>query len=281
MSWLVDRADRSGRVARWAVTVTLVAGCGGASPPCESGETALVDGVSCARAGVVETWLERLAARPLSSAQRSRVLVALHRRAQSDRAGLDAGLSRIDAALAALDAAPAGFDAATARAQAVYAVHAGDGPLPAADWPEIASVREAALAVWETSDADRVALTEMDVEGWIRFASLCREAQGASPLKLSIADRLPAYRAIRARFAAGPTADRVGMVLLGGSWQRVAAAWQAAPYAAQRGWIDSAPLPPPMVADSRAYLEAVTAGSPAAHATAIEIALGAVPLHVP
>ncbi len=262
-----------------AAALAVGTGCSVAPDPlCPPGADDFVPGVSCEEVGVVERWIERLSARPLTDTQRQKVLTDLAARAGEDGAGVRDAMARAQGALDALDQVPAGLDAARARATANFEAHRGGGPFPKAEWPEIDAVRDASAAIWTTDDGDRLALTEMDIEGWIRFASLCREVQGGTPLKLSIADRVPAYHAIVARFDAGPTADRLGMVAIGGGWRWMSARWRRATFDAQQTWMGSAPLPGPMTGTSRDYLDAVTLGSPAAHATAIEIAFGPLPL---
>lgn len=256
----------------------LGTGCGRSEPPlCEDRDGELIAGLSCAEAWAAEDWVERLAARPLDGVARQRLLGALRTRASSDPASVREALASAKAEDEAMRGAPAGLDAARVRAHANYVAHRGGGPFPTEDWPVVSSVRDGLVAVWAVDEGDEIALTEMDVEGWIRFASLCREVQGGTPLKLSIADRVPAYRAVTQRFEAGPTADRMGIVSLGGGWMWLARTWQTASFERQQAWMGTAPLPGPMTTNSLGYLQAITAGSPAAHATAVEIALGPVP----
>lgn len=260
----------------WSLGV--VGGCASSSDPiCPTSEGELVEGIPCERADQVARWIERLAARPLSKPQRDKVMGELQARAGTDRVAFDAAIRRVEEALGVLESAGRGVDAARVRAQANHAAHRGEGPLPRERWPAVDGVRKAAVSVWSADDDDRLVLTEMDIEGWIRFASLCREAQGGTPLKLSVGDRLPGYREVVTRFEQGPTSDRLGLVLLGGSWRWMAQRWMSASYDEQQAWIGSAPFPPPMTGTSRDYLSAVTAGSPKAHVDAWQEALGPIP----
>jgi len=261
------------------IGLSLQLGCGGGEeePVCATDEGELVPGLACEAARAAESWIERLAARPLDAVAQQRLMTALQAQATRDPEAVGAALVAARAEDETMRDAPRGQDAAQARAHANWVAHRGGGPFPKDRWPTVDSVRDGIVAVWATSDEDELALTEMDVEGWIRFASLCREVQGGTPLKMSIADRVPAYRAVTDRFSAGPTADRLGIVSLGGGWGFLSRTWHSAAYARQQSWIRTAPLPGPMTTNSLGYLRAITAGSPAAHMAAVEMTLGPVP----
>jgi len=113
------------------------------------------------------------------------------------------------------------------------------------------------LAIWARSDEEKLALTEMDIEGWIRLASLCREVQGGTPLKMSVASSEQIYRTLSAEFDGLKRDDQLGRVAVGPFWPEVEAHWKSASYEQQQAWIRVTPLPPPMTATSRAYVDAV------------------------
>ena len=169
--------------------------------------------------------------------------------------------------------ATSGLGGAEGRAAAVYAAWAGTSLIAPAR-AELWGVQNRALAVWARHDGDRLALTEADIEGWIRYASLCREAQGGTVLRISVADRVTVYRMLVDRFSTGSRADRIGLAAIGGYWTQVRDAWGSASYSVQRGWIDRAPLPPPMTASSLGYAEAVSEGDVSAHARVLIEQLG-------
>ena len=74
-------------------------------------------------------------------------------------------------------------------------------------------VTKAAIAVRARSDEHQMALTEMDI-GWIRLASLCREVQGATPMKLSVAQREQIYLRLSRAFSEESRAEMIGRVSL-------------------------------------------------------------------
>jgi hypothetical protein len=226
----------------------------------------------CRDAGVARDWLERLAGRPLTAGDGPIV-----DRAIAEAFVADPGATRTWlAAMAARDAEIAALRdlaGAEARSTAVYEAQAGRSFVDASR-SALWTVQKRALAVWAYDDADRLALTEADVEGWIRYASLCREAQGGIPLRISVADRVAVYRMLVDRFTHGTRADRVALSAVGGWWSQIHKAWAAASYDEQRAWISAAPLPPPMTASSLGYAEAVFQGDVAIHARVLAGTLG-------
>ncbi len=137
------------------------------------------------------------------------------------------------------------------------------------------------VAQWTADDEERLSLSEVDIEGWILYGSLCREAQGAPVLKLSVADRVHVYRQLQERFQAAPREEQVAMVSLGAFWEPVRGAWSMATYKQQQGWIAAAPLPPAMTATSLGYATTLYEGDLTRHATVLHHHLGPLPLHLP
>jgi hypothetical protein len=252
-----------------------LAGCG-STPTCTAGDVVLAQHegstLVCRDAGVAKDWIERLAGRPLTAGDGPVVDRAVADAFRADPAATRAWLAEMasrDAEIAALR----DLAGAEARATAVYEAHAGRS-LVDAGRSALWTVQKRALAVWAHGDNDRLALTEADVEGWIRYASLCREAQGGIPLRISVADRVAVYRMLVDRFATGTRADRIALSAVGGWWVQTDKAWAAASYDEQRGWIGAAPLPPPMTATSLGYAEAVFQGDVAAHARVLVESFG-------
>jgi len=216
--------------------------------------------------------MELLAGRALTAGDVPVVHRAVANAWRADPTATRAWLTEIGKARTAL-AAGSGVAGAEARAAAVYAASKGGSPSELGH-PELASVQKRALAVWTHHDGDRLALTEADFEGWIRYASLCREAQGGSTLRISVADRVAVYKMLADRFATGTREERIAMSAIGGYWPQIREAWMGASFDRQRGWISAAPLPPPMTATSLGYAEAVFNGDVAAHARVVIEHLG-------
>lgn len=265
---------------RWArlwvlgLAVSLAA-CGSDPAPCRVSSGDLVEGeVPCSAAHEVKRYVERLAARPLAASQRDALMRALAADHAADAQGAAARRDRAAAALAPLDAAktPVGF--ATARGAAAWDALKGDGPYPEATQPDLHRAVKRAIAPWSTDDAQRLVLGSMDIEAWLHYASLCREAQGGGPLATSVSDRAAVYQRVRDRFDAGTPDERVAMLALGPYWASVKSRWKAAPYEAQQAWIRAAPLPAPMTGRSIEYVDAVLATPLARHVSALHEAIG-------
>lgn len=217
-------------------------------------------------------WIQLLAGRALTQGDVPVVHRAVADAWKADQTRTGPWLAEIGAARTAL-AARTDLAGAEARAAAVYAAAKVGSPI-GPDHAELASVQKRALAVWTHHDGDRLALTEADFEGWIRYASLCREAQGASALRISVADRVAVYAMLTDRFSTATREERIAMSAIGGYWPQIREAWKRAPYDEQRSWIAAAPLPPPMTATSLGYVEALFRGDVAAHARIVIEHLG-------
>ncbi len=273
----------SGRVARVAglvVGLGVLAGCAG-EERCARAEAPLIEGgeLTCAEAEGAVRYGEALSARRLTPGQRRALLEEL---ASRDEAEVSARLAAAEAFLASLREGP---PSATARARAQEAWAAtSEGELgasavfPPAAWPGVASAIGSSVAVWARDDERQLVLTEMDVEGVLRLVSLCREVQGGTPIRLSIADRVAVYKRVVTRFEAGDTATREALVSVGPFWQAIRDAWKGAGYDVQQGWIQSAPLPPPMTGNSADYVDAVLAQDVARLVGSLHVALGSFPL---
>ncbi|MCB9664080.1 MAG: hypothetical protein H6732_08190 [Alphaproteobacteria bacterium] len=251
-------------------------GCSSPPPVCGSGQGTLsgeAGGIPCAEARVAVSYLEALAARALEPAARQRVLRELRARAADDRAAVEAALADAGDVVDTF-ASEHGLQLAETRSRMVWTTLQGGGALPAATFPDAADVARTAIAPWARDDGLQLVLTEMDVEGWIRYASLAREVQGGEPLRVSVADRVGVYRTIRTRWEEVDASGKIGLVSFGAFWPAIRARWLAAPYAQQQAWIRAAPLPAPMTGTSAAYVEALTATDPGRHAAAFHAALG-------
>jgi len=244
-------------VSRVALLVLGLVGCG-TTPLCPTAEGTVRDGgeVTCAEIGPVVETAALLAARPLTEGQRRALLADVGAREAADAPEARAMVARVTAWRAALAALPP-REAALERSRELFRLERGEGLLPGAAWEGARSAVLSAAAVWEVAADDGVVLTEMDVEGMIRLASLCREVQGGSPLLVSVADRVGLYQAVRRRFNGAPAEVRRAMIAVGPFWASARDAWRAAPPEVQQAWIAEAPLPPAMTTDSPGYVRAV------------------------
>jgi hypothetical protein len=245
------------RAAPLVLLALALVGCG-TNPLCPTAEGTVREGgeVTCVDVAPVVETAALLAARPLTEGQRRALLAAIGEREAADAAEARALLGRVAAWRAGL-AAMAPRDAAVERSRELFRLERGEGLLPGAGWEGARSAVLSAAAVWEVAADDGVVLTEMDVEGMIRLASLCREVQGGSPLLVSVADRVGLYQAVRQRFTGAPPEVRRAMIAVGPFWASARDAWRSAPPEVQQAWIAEAPLPPSMTTDSPGYVRAV------------------------
>ncbi|MBT3221587.1 MAG: hypothetical protein HN348_21105 [Proteobacteria bacterium] len=166
-----------------------------------------------------------------------------------------------------------GMEGAEKRGHLVWQAQAGKGPMSVAD-PDLGNIFSRTMSVWSSSDAEELALTEMDIEGWIFYSSLCREVQGAGPLNLSVSDRVVLYRDLRQHFDEGNRRQKVALLAMGPYWRHIRSRWQSASYEEQQGWIKKAPLPPPMTENSLGYAQALLKSDLASHTDILHTTLG-------
>ncbi|MEQ1507692.1 MAG: hypothetical protein ABMB14_36015 [Myxococcota bacterium] len=230
------------------------------------------DTITCGEGATAIDWIELLAGRPVAAGDRGLALTAVATKFSADPAGTRAWLQRLRDHGTSL-AAAASPDAAVARATRVWQAERGQDLITSADG-ELWGVQDRALAVWAHDDGEQLALTEADLEGWIRFASLCREAQGGDVLRISVADRVTVYNDLIERFDTGDRRIQTAMVSMGYTWPIVRDRWKSATYEEQQAWIQAAPLPPPMTATSLGYAEAVFETDLAAQVQVLRDTLG-------
>lgn len=228
--------------------------------------------LSCEDGEQVVDYIELLAGRPVPGADAQKARQAIASRFRDDPAGTRSWIAEMVTAGSAL-ARRTGVDGAEARSHRVWSASRGEDLVREADG-DLWNVQTRALSLWTKDDADELALTESDVEGWIRYASLCREAQGGTVLLISVADRVTVYHDVIERFDTGDRATRVALAAMGPYWAQVRSAWKSATYDEQMEWITAAPLPPPMTASSLGYAEAVFNSNVALHAETLHDVLG-------
>lgn len=259
----------------WGLLLALF-GCAEEEPLCPEATTVLAtsgsDSLACGTADAALDYIEVLAAREVPKADRERVYATLKTRFEADSKGTAADL--VDARTKADELSAArGLEAAEGRAAQVYKAFKRQGPLMGTDDVVVSTFARTAQK-WASDDETQLALTELDVEGWLYYASLCREVQGAGPLKLSIADRVPAYTVVEDIFKAGSREEQIALAATGPFWSEVKLKWAAASYDEQQAWIGSAPLPPPMTSSSLGYFQAVMEAKPSHHARVLHEKLG-------
>jgi len=142
--------------------------------------------LTCEQAEVATRYVSVVAGRPIRRAERALLLRDLGAVYRSDSAGVRADLQAMASALAELREAT-GLDAAQARSARAWSDLTTGGPLDR--YPQGKRALAATVAVWASDDERGLVLTESDIEGWISYASLCREVQQGGPLKLSVAHR--------------------------------------------------------------------------------------------
>jgi hypothetical protein len=264
----------------WAVAA-VAAGCDGlrVAPECPAPETVISgagdDALTCADVLTVRDYSEVLALRPTTPADRRSIVFGLLDGYTADPIGTRAAVDRAGEVLSGLRS-EVGAGAAEHRGSAAWSEVNGEGPLSANE--KLRTVVVERLSVWFDDDEARLVLTEHDVEGWIRYASLCREAQGGGPLRVSMSDRVEVYRMLVDRYRAEPREGRLAILAVGAHWGGVRERWKAASYEQQQQWIARAPLPPPMSATSLGYIETLFNGDLGAHAAALHEVLGPMPL---
>lgn len=258
------------------VLLALLSGCGGARVDCsdptrvaaKAGEEQLV----CSEATQVADYLHLLAGRALTREQRDRVVQGVAGWFEKDPVAARKWLDEIETSGRAIEGLT-GLQGAERRGELVWQAIRGEG-LVRPEHDAIWTVQQTALAVWAQDDDERLALTEMDIEGWLHYASLCREVQGGGPLRLSVADRVQVYRMIQAAFESGSREEQIALLAIGPYWSQIREGWQMASYERQQSWIQAAPLPPPMTATSLGYTEALLQGDLVKHARVLHERIG-------
>jgi hypothetical protein len=260
------------------LVLSLVLGCN--SVECSSPDAVLVQegalALTCGEADVAVEYIELLAGRSVASGETQRAYKAIASKFREDPGKTRSWLEQVRTTGASLGGST-GLAGAEARAERVWAADHGEDLITPADG-DLWNVQSRALSVWAKDDGERVAMTESDLEAWIRYASLCREAQGAGVLRISVADRVTVYRDLIARFDEGDRMTQVALSSLGTAWPQVRDRWQSASYSVQQEWISQAPLPPPMTATSLGYAEAVFSSNLAQHAAVLQEVLGPFPV---
>jgi hypothetical protein len=240
---------------------------------CLGDDELLIEGVSCEEAAAAIRYGELLAARHLQRAPRAKILADLRDHTLVAPEEVHAHLASAAQVVARIGQL-SGLLAAQARSQEAWAVVSGDGVFPGEIYPTASLVMTREIAAWTRNDEHQLVLTEMDVEGWIQYASLCREVQGGGPVVLSMASRVSIYRELKVRFDALDRDGQLAMVAVGPFWTSVQLRWSAATYSKQQAWIDASPLPPPMKATSLAYISAIVEGDVQRHVGVLHEILG-------
>ncbi|MFT7517879.1 MAG: hypothetical protein ACI9MC_000003 [Kiritimatiellia bacterium] len=265
------------------LTIVCLSGCSVLRPPvtCANDEQVLArsgeSSLTCAQVGVVHNFGELLAGRRMGRNSKNKLNSELVSQFSSDSQAVLQALVSVQTDVQRLST-ESGLQAARSRSHATWQTFNGGGPLAGERWTETRRLIRTTVLPWATSDEDQLVLVEEDIEGFIRYASLCREVQGGGTLQLSIASREVVYTDVMGRFNEGPTQDRVGLVAYGAFWIGIAGNWKSASYVQQQAWIQRATLPPPMTASSLGYAEAVLQMPPGESAKTLHHILGPIKL---
>ncbi len=236
------------------------------------------DALSCADIDTVVGWVELLASRSIGEREVELVRNDWTRRYTRDSTATRSAVTELSSQTASL-LALRGFEGSEARADFVWSSAGGETRLGDADSTSV-DVLQRALAPWSTDTDHKLILTEMDIEGWIKYASLCREIQGGSPLTLSVADRVVLYSQIVAAFEGKSREEQLSVLSMGPVWPSMQERWPGVTYEIQQVWVEAAPLPGPMTATSLGYSSAVFDEDLRSHAVALHNAMGSLPLGV-
>ncbi len=268
-------------VALLGGALALVACSGTPSPACDTPDVVLAgegaSALTCAAVDDVVGWVSLIAARPVTG--RVRVKAYLLDAYADDPVGTLGWVASVRTAATGLGA-ERGAAAAEARAHQVWLAAQSRGLIQPSHG-DLWNLQRAALSVWAQSDDQELALTEADIEGLIHYASLCREMQRAGTLRLSFADRVPAYQTVSERFTSGSRAERVALTRFGYVWPHARDAWRAASYDRQQAIIAGAPLPQPMTSTSLGYVQAIIEQDLVAAAANLDDGLGPFPVRLP
>ncbi len=216
--------------------------------------------------------ITHLAGRPVAEGERELLRRSLVGEARQNRAASVARMEGAAVELIELERA-SGIEGARLRSERMYDALGRVGVFADAP-PDLGTVVSQSVSEWARSDEERLVLGESDIEGFLRYASLCREVQGGGALRLSIGDRGLVYQALIKRFNEGTPLDRTSMLAIGAGFWAAKEDWRAASYDRQREFAVGAPFPPPMTVTSVDYALAIVAGDLPAHAANLHATLG-------
>ncbi|MFT6816595.1 MAG: hypothetical protein ACJATT_000394 [Myxococcota bacterium] len=237
-----------------------------------------LDALSCADVDSVVGWVELLASRSIGERQVELLRGDWTYRYTRDPIASRAAITELSTQTTSLTSL-LGFQGSEARADAVWAGVAGESQLGDADSTSV-DVLERALAPWSTDTENKLILSEMDIEGWIKYASLCREIQGGGPMTVSVANRVVLYQQIISAFEGKSREQQLAVLSMGPVWPSMQERWPGVTYEIQQAWVEAAPLPGPMTATSLGYASAVFDEDLRSHAVALHGAMGRLPLGV-
>ena len=262
----------------WGVALCAF-GCRMGVNDCVSPEAELVahatQPLTCEDASVVLAYLELLTLEPLGSEARQGVYQDVGRRFKAAPEDTRKWLAEVKQQHD--DRFRTGWAGAENYATRLHEARAGNDVLGGSEEP-IGELLQAEVVVWAQDPDEKLLLTERAIEGWIHYASLCREVQGAGVLRVSVSDRVRMYRDLKLRFEFGSRQEKIALAALGPYWHQIEKAWQGAPYSQQQAWMAAAPLPPPMVATSLGYAQQIIEGDVVAHFRSLDEHFG--PLQV-
>jgi len=233
--------------------------------------------LTCGDVQRAEDYVELLAGRPVTRGMAEGLQRGLAASFKADPAQTARRLDRADAVVKDLKVAR-GLQAAEKRSTLLWNTLYGDA---AVFDGAVHSTLDQHVAVWGRDDEQKLVLTEMDIEGWIFYASLCREVQSGGAITMSVGSRVGIYNDVRERFDYAGRDEQIAMTAMGPFWAGVKVAWADASYERQQAWVAAAPLPPPMNATSMGYLGSVLESDLARHAHVLHEQLGPLSLGSP
>lgn len=263
-----------GSVMFIALSLLACSSSSSTGPSCSDDASAFVGTLTCADAKAPARYVRLLAGKPLAPGSLSTSIAFVRERHQQAPEATETWVRAIVDEARALEQAT-GLAAAEMRSTAIWRLVREQGPITKAH-AELWNLQDTTLSIWSTDDEEQLALTETDIEGWIRFASLGHEVQGQRPITLSIANKADVYRTTAARFQQGDRAEQLALTSLGVVWPEVTKRWKAAPYAKQQRVIRGGVWPRP-TGTGLGYVQAVIEGDLVTNAHVIHDVLG--PLH--
>lgn len=225
----------------------------------------------CVDAGKVYRYIDLLAGRMPTPREKTKMLSSVQSRWNDDPEGTSTWLAEVGEVVKTLEGQK-GISGAEMRSKLVFQAMEGKGLITQDD--ELWEIQKFRISVWARDSDEELALTEADIEGWIFYASLCREVQGGGALRLSVSDRQQLYNTLKDRWTSGSRADLTALVAVGPYWSQARRGWRNASYEKQQAWIAEAPLPPPMTATSLGYADAIYTGDLSRHVAVLHDKIG-------
>lgn len=253
-----------------------ILGCSSSAPAtrCTDDAAPLAEGLTCGEAKAPSRYLRVLAGKPLPAGTTAAALAEVGKRHADDPATTRSWLADLAERGRTIEQAT-GLAGAEARSHGLWELVEGRGPITR-EHGELWNLVPRVVSIRGKDDQEELVLTERDIDGWIRFASLAHEIHGGRPLTVSIAEQGAVHDLAVRRFEQADRAEQVAMVGFGAVWPEVVKAWKAAPYTQQQQFIQRARIPA-ADADPLPWIEQILEGDVVTNAHALHDTLG--PFH--